>query len=78
MSPFPPKPAALPVLPDSMPVGMRARSQWVVWRYKLNPKKTKPWTKVPYDPKRGDNASTATRAPGGRSRRLSPSIKRWL
>lgn len=57
MNPRPPKPTALPVQPDSIPVGMRARHQWVVWRYEFNPENTKPWTKVPYNPNRSYKAS---------------------
>jgi hypothetical protein len=57
MSPNPPKPTALPVQPDSIPVGMRVRRQWVVWKYEFQPKKTKPWTKVPYNPKNECKAS---------------------
>jgi hypothetical protein len=58
MSPQPPRPKSLTVLPDTIPAGIRARLQWVVWKYQFNPEKTtKPWTKVPYNPTLGSKAS---------------------
>ena len=59
MNPRPPKPAALPVHADSMPASLKSRPQWVVWKYEYKPKKTKPWTKVPYTTKQGCKASTS-------------------
>jgi hypothetical protein len=57
MNPRPPKPTALQVLAEHIPAGMRARRQWVVWKYELKPAETKPWTKVPYNPNQGYKAN---------------------
>ncbi len=54
----PPKPTALPVTPEFIPAGMRARRQWVCWKLEFVPGKSKPWTKVPYNPNGGYKAST--------------------
>jgi putative DNA primase/helicase len=43
-----PKPQALPVQADSIPVELRVRCQWVLWRYEYRPESKSLWTKVPY------------------------------
>jgi putative DNA primase/helicase len=47
---IPPKPQALPVQPDNIPVELRTRHQWVNWRYEYQPERNprKPWTKPPF------------------------------
>lgn len=41
----PPRPSALAVLPDAIPSSLKARTQWVLWRYDL---KNGAYRKVPY------------------------------
>ena len=38
----PPRPKALPVLPDNIAAAMKARDQWVTWRYTWKPDSKKP------------------------------------
>ena len=40
------KPTALPIRPENIPAELKARRQWVVWRYIWNEKKGK-WDKPP-------------------------------
>jgi len=46
------RPKAIPVNFDSIPPELKARTQWVVWRYELrrDKKGQDKWTKVPYGP----------------------------
>jgi putative DNA primase/helicase len=50
-----PRPQALPVIPDGIPAELRARSQWVLWRYELRKGK---WTKPPFDVRTGGRADS--------------------
>jgi len=50
-------PLALQVNFDAIPAEMQTRRQWVVWKFLYQSNKTKPWTKVPYDPRHGTKAS---------------------
>jgi putative DNA primase/helicase len=45
-----PKPQALPVQADSIPIELRERPQWCGWNYQYRPDKSanKPWTKPPF------------------------------
>jgi putative DNA primase/helicase len=43
----PSKPSILSLVPDGIPLELRARSQWVVWRLVLRDGR---WAKVPYEP----------------------------
>ena len=56
----PPRPPRPRFFPDSVPVELRARRQWVNWRYTWNAKRWQ-WAKVPYRPT-GGAASTTDRA----------------
>jgi hypothetical protein len=49
--PLPPEPAVA-----AIPIVLRERDQWVVWRYE---KRAGQRTKIPYDPRTGGNASAA-------------------
>ncbi len=49
-------PKALKVLPEGIPDELKARPQWVCWRYALDSKGR--WTKHPYDPRTGRKASS--------------------
>jgi putative DNA primase/helicase len=40
---------------DAIPADLRARPQWVTWRYQWRDEK---WTKVPYNPRTGQSASS--------------------
>src|SRR5262245_40708430 len=40
-----PRPVALPVIPDAIPAELKARAQWVMWRYVWRDNK---WTKPPH------------------------------
>jgi len=53
----PPRPAALPVLPDNIPAELRERPQWVCWHNEPDDDK---WRKVPYDPIGGRPAKSNT------------------
>jgi len=46
------RPKAIPVNFDAIPAELKARTQWVVWRYELrrDSKGQERWTKVPYAP----------------------------
>lgn len=39
------RPVALEVLPDNIPIELKALAQWLVWRYQRNEKNK--WTKIP-------------------------------
>jgi hypothetical protein len=41
-----PRPKALRVIVENLPVELRARDQWVIWRYQTA--RDGKWTKVPY------------------------------
>ncbi len=49
-------PKALEVVPEGIPDELKARPQWVCWRYSLISKNR--WTKHPYDPCTGQKASS--------------------
>ncbi len=49
-------PKALKVLPEGIPDELKARPQWVCWRYALDSKGR--WTKHPYDPRTGRKAKS--------------------
>ncbi len=49
------KPVPLPVIADQIPDELKARPQWVAWRYEL---KKGHWTKPPQNPRNGGYAST--------------------
>lgn len=55
----PERPPALPVVEAGIPGELRARPQWVVWRYEKRLKKhgTPRYTKAPFDAKTGELAS---------------------
>jgi hypothetical protein len=53
----PPKPSALPVIPEAIPPELKALSQWVVWRYTWDDDR-QDWTKVPLNPRTGNKASS--------------------
>jgi hypothetical protein len=46
----PPKPRALAVQADDIPIALRRRNQWLTWRYEYRPDRnaSKPWTKPPF------------------------------
>jgi putative DNA primase/helicase len=52
---IPPKPRALPVIPENIPAELKARPQWIVWRYEWNGKK---WDKPPRSVATGKLASS--------------------
>jgi primase-polymerase (primpol)-like protein len=54
----PSRPTALAVNPAGIPPCLKERSQWVAWRYKwrVDKKGQGKWTKVPVNPKTGENA----------------------
>jgi primase-polymerase (primpol)-like protein len=60
VSTIPPKPAALVVLPDSIPVALKALDQWVVWRYFWLEDRQK-WDKPPLQARSGNKASSTDR-----------------
>jgi putative DNA primase/helicase len=49
-------PKALKVLPEAIPDELKARPQWVCWRYAMGSKNR--WTKHPYNPCTGRKASS--------------------
>jgi putative DNA primase/helicase len=52
-------PEVPPVLPDRIPGALKALPQWVAWRWeRCLDRRKKKWTKVPINPKMGDNASS--------------------
>jgi putative DNA primase/helicase len=48
-------PNVLPLRPEGIPEGLKARPQWIVW--KLVKRRNRKWTKKPYDPRTGRLAS---------------------
>jgi hypothetical protein len=56
MAQAPSRPTALPVMPANIPLLLREKAQWVVWRYKWLPDKKK-WDKPPL---RADNLRSAS------------------
>jgi primase-polymerase (primpol)-like protein len=60
---FPHRPKALPVNADGIPAELRARPQWVAWRFERRHGR---WTKVPIDPKTGRAASSTDPSTWGR------------
>jgi len=60
-TPTVPKPAPCPVQPENIPVAMKARHQWVCWRWtwkKATKKRTGKWDKPPIDARTGRPASS--------------------
>jgi putative DNA primase/helicase len=53
----PPKPTALPVIPDAIPSELTALPQWVVWRYTWLEDRQK-WDKPPLRVRNGNEASS--------------------
>src|SRR5262245_45768809 len=51
------RPLALPVLPDGIPAELKARDQWVCWRYAWVEAKGK-WDKPPLNARTGRRASS--------------------
>src|SRR5262249_23566261 len=53
------KPEALPVNSNGIPAELKQRDQWVCWKYvwRVDKKGKGNWTKIPVDPRTGDNAS---------------------
>jgi primase-polymerase (primpol)-like protein len=65
MTPTLPRHVALKVIPESIPAELKARAQWVVWRYEWNPDQKRKgtgekgdWDKPPSNAKTGPHAST--------------------
>ena len=56
-------PKALKVISEGIPDELKARPQWVCWRYALDSKNR--WTKHPYDPRTGRMASHSDRMTWG-------------
>jgi hypothetical protein len=52
---IPPKPFALPVIPENIPDELKARAQWVVWRWLWKARERK-WDKPLFNPKTGNLA----------------------
>jgi hypothetical protein len=52
----PPRPVAIPFNVDAIPDELKALPRWVAWRYKWKEKERR-WTKVPVNPRNGQNAS---------------------
>ena len=50
-----PKPQVIPVYPNNIPLYLKERAQWVVWRYEIRDGK---WTKPPFNPHSGEYAKT--------------------
>jgi hypothetical protein len=58
---IPQRPVALSVVPDNIPAELRAKPQWVVWRYEWKPPKKKAkgkWDKPPSDAHTGRHADS--------------------
>ena len=58
----PEKPSTLPVNPDGIPAELKARPQWVCWRWQ---RRNERWTKVPVDPRTGSSAKANDRSTWG-------------
>jgi hypothetical protein len=55
----PPRPVALTVIPENIPIELRARPQWVVWKYEFVKGR---WTKPPSDACTGRHADSTDQA----------------
>lgn len=58
-------PPVVPLKPDNIPGELRARPQWVRWKWRYRPGDTKPWTKPPYNPHTGKPADSTDPATWG-------------
>lgn len=52
------KPQSLSVMAEKIPVELKELKQWVCWKYEYQSNRKKPWTKPPYDPRKGYKAKT--------------------
>ena len=55
----PPKPSALPVIPEQIPPELKARPQWVFWRWTWIEKRQK-WDKPPFQSRGGNLADPSS------------------